>query len=102
MSLNISVIKVCETIFVVKYVNVAVLYLEYSNIKIGKCDLHMQFHINYRGGCRILRMGGFSYCAREAREKFSSTTPTFVWATPPFRSRLPLNRQPLERRRKNL
>ena len=28
---NISVIKVCETIFVVKYVNVAVLYLEYSN-----------------------------------------------------------------------
>ena len=26
----ISVIKVCETIFVVKYVNVAVLYLEYS------------------------------------------------------------------------
>ena len=40
VSLNISVIKVCETIFVVKYVNVAVLYLEYSNIKIGKCDLH--------------------------------------------------------------
>ena len=36
--------------------------------------------------------GGFSHCAREAREKFSSTTPTFVFATPPFRSRLPLNR----------
>ena len=28
---TISVIKICETIFVVKYVNVAVLYLEYSN-----------------------------------------------------------------------
>ena len=36
--------------------------------------------------------GGSSYCARKAREKFSSTTPTFVWTTPPFRSRLPLNR----------
>ena len=26
------------------------------------------------------------------KENFSSTTPTFVWATPPFRSRLLLNR----------
>ena len=28
--------------------------------------------------------GGSSYCAREAREKFSSTTPTFVLTTPLF------------------
>ena len=36
--------------------------------------------------------GGSSYCTREVHEKVSSTTPTFVWATPPFRSRLLLNR----------
>ena len=33
--------------------------------------------------------GGSSFCARE---KVPSTMPTFGLATPPFRSRLPLNR----------
>ena len=36
--------------------------------------------------------GGSSHCACQACEKFSATTPTFVLATPPFRSCLPLNR----------
>ena len=38
-----------------------------------------------QGRMQDIMKGGSSHCAREAREKFSSTTP-------PFRSRLPLNR----------
>ena len=36
--------------------------------------------------------GGSCYRVHKARENFSSTTPTFGLAMPPFRSRLPLNR----------
>ena len=45
-----------------------------------------------QGRMQDIVMGGSCHCAREAREKFLSTTPTFVFATPTFRSRLPLNR----------
>ena len=47
---------------------------------------------NLQGRMQDIVKGGSSYCAHEAREKFSSTTPTIVLATPPFRSRLPLKR----------